>query len=114
MLRGPGHDTADELPRLSELVLGLADIGADDDADADDDSADDGTAADVGTVPDGVGELLLESLIVDLPVELGIRPAAGSAVRLHASTPTQRIETTILPVWHRLRLRLEASDEETG
>lgn len=82
------YDPADDLPPLRELLLGFVPVPEDDGEDDDEAS------------------LLLESLAVDLPLELSLRRAAGAPLELLGSTPTQRIETTILPVWHRLRLTI--------
>jgi hypothetical protein len=47
----------------------------------------------------------VESVTLELPVELRVR-ATTTGPRLLASPPLERIETTILPVWHRLTLRV--------
>jgi hypothetical protein len=49
-----------------------------------------------------VGTVVVESITLELPVELYVRES-GNVV---ATAPRQKIETTILPVWHRLKLRV--------
>ena len=76
----------DEVPGLAELVFGLV-----------------GDA--VNQQPESnelVGTVIVESMTMELPVELYVR-ANGSVV---TTPPRQKIETTILPVWHRLKLRV--------
>jgi hypothetical protein len=48
------------------------------------------------------GAFYISQIAVDLPIEFQIHEADGE-LSLHASPPTQLTETTILPVWHRLR-----------
>lgn len=50
------------------------------------------------------GAIYVTDLGVELPVEFQL-VTDGDALRLHASPPTQKIETTVLPVWHALRVR---------
>lgn len=61
------------------------------------------------------GALLVDALSVDLPVELQL-VAGDAGLALHASSPTQKIATTIMPVWHRLRIsyRSEEGDDADG
>jgi len=81
------EDTA--LPRLSSFVLELAGAG---------DAPRRGVAA-------------VTELALDLPVELDVWPLAEGGVHLGASTPTQIVATTVMPVLHRLVLRVTASDD---
>jgi hypothetical protein len=70
-----------DLPPFAVLVGGFApDMEGDDDAIAD-----------------------IEQVILDLTIECHVRPE-GHVV---ASTPTQYIATSVMPVFDRLRLRLE-------
>jgi len=85
---GPGDES---LPTLSELVAGLADIGEE--------------AEDAG--------MRAESVEVDLPVEFYVRPASDgeddgddSDGSIECSPPTQYTETSIMPVFHRLKIRI--------
>lgn len=48
---------------------------------------------------------------LDLPFEVGIRTADSGDVALGCAPPTQKIETGIMPVFHRLRITLEPNDD---
>jgi hypothetical protein len=76
----------DDVPGLADLVFGM--VGAAMDAQPEDSEL--------------VGTVIVESMTMELPVELYVR-ANGSVV---STPPRQKIETTILPVWHRLKLRV--------
>ncbi|NIJ21102.1 hypothetical protein FHS95_002805 [Sphingomonas naasensis] len=55
----------------------------------------------------------LERITVDMPIECDLLSGGGAVLALGASPPTQRIETSLLPVFHRLRVTLAAlSDAE--
>jgi hypothetical protein len=55
--------------------------------------------------------VLLEAMSFDLPVELEAMPDDdGTVTGLGLSPPTQIIATTVMPVFHRLRLTLARSD----
>ena len=56
---------------------------------------------------DGV---LLERLVVDSPVELQVRVAADGSVVLGTAPPRQALETTVMPVLHRLRVVVARDD----
>ena len=83
-----GFDPAD-LPPFAEVVGALADI----------DDATDATGADGGTMD-------VEEIRLGLAIELEVRDADGPRPRVTGSTPTQWTETTILPVFHRLSMRI--------
>lgn len=59
--------------------------------------------------------LTVTELSFDLPMELRVRPGQDGdregGLDLWAGPPTQRVETTVFPVLHRLRVRLVRSDE---
>ena len=80
-----GFDPAD-LPPFADVVGALADI-------------DDATGADDGTMD-------VEELRLGLAIELEVRDADGPRPRVTGSTPTQWTETTIMPVFHRLSMRI--------
>ena len=46
----------------------------------------------------------MERADLDLPVELDAEVAEDGAVSLTSAPPTQHVETTYMPVFHRLRL----------
>jgi hypothetical protein len=53
----------------------------------------------------------LEELRTEFPIELQI--AAGDAgVSLAVAPPTQHVETSILPVWHQLRVTVVRHEEQ--
>jgi hypothetical protein len=82
----------DGLPTLGSLVSELA--GA------------------AGVIPEAAGEVLLVSeLTLDLPVEIELTDEDGEW-RIEAAPPTQLVETTVLPVWHRVQLRVSLDDGE--
>ena len=54
----------------------------------------------------------VEELALEMPIEVGIAVADDGRVALAAAPPTQRIETSILPVFHQLRVRIALSDGE--
>ena len=67
------------------------------------------------------GALEVSELAIDIPMELQLLHAsdgelgvdgtyAGDKLQIHASPPTQKIATTIMPVWHRLAVRYVAED----
>lgn len=86
-------DLSDRLPPLSEFLAELAAVG-----NIDPDSA----------VEEAVS---ITEIKVDLPFELNLLEELG-AWQLDAAPPTQRIETTVMPVWHRLRLRVTVDNGE--
>ena len=49
----------------------------------------------------------------DLPIELDIRVDEGGVRELGISPPTQIVETTVMPVFHRLTVRI-GSEENRG
>lgn len=80
-----------DLQPLSEFVLGLVDWRDDEE-----------TAA------------ILEEARLDLPIELAVRIDDDGSVRVVASPPRQQIETSILPVFHRLNIRVTLDGNSTG
>ena len=63
----------------------------------------------VGTFedPDGIQRMRVTRLEVETPVEMDLRVAKDGNVTLGAAPPVYRTETTILPVFHNLRITLE-------
>jgi hypothetical protein len=80
-----GGATAYELPPFAEVVASLADI---DDPSEDDDA------------------VTVEEIRVGLAIELEVRDADAPSPRVTGSTPTQWTETTVLPAFHRLSMRI--------
>lgn len=68
----------------------------------------------VGSWMEGVGEtaregedaLWVDEIAVDIPFEMRLSEGASEgSLRVLGSPPTQRTETSVLPVWHRLSVR---------
>lgn len=49
---------------------------------------------------------VLDTLSLDLPVELSVELRTDTRQRIDMSTPTQTVETSVMPVWHQLRVTL--------
>ena len=63
--------------------------------------------------PSDVGATVwTESLTVEMPMELYARRDAAGRLQLETTPPTQIFETTMMPVFHGLRLRIAADDLE--
>jgi hypothetical protein len=88
-------DWSDELPPLGELVALIGSI-------QEHESADDET--------DASESAELEELVLSLAIEFEVRESQDGLPRVTGSTPTQWTETTVLPVFHRLKLRLTRSE----
>ncbi len=54
--------------------------------------------------------MLLEEATVDTPIELDASVDEQGRVVLASAPPTQHVETTWMPVFHRLRLRVTADE----
>jgi hypothetical protein len=50
---------------------------------------------------------------VDVPIELTIGVTDRGTVAMASSPPTQHVATTYMPVFHRIRLSIQADDEES-
>lgn len=76
---------ADGLPNVFEMLTALAVR-----------SGDEGMPQDEGT--------MVERIVVAFPMELEVDTDGGAVVRLGSAPPTQYTETTVMPVFHQLRL----------
>lgn len=97
MSERPPHeiDPADRLPSIAEFLGELAGaVSADDDVDVAEQEA-----------------VFVSEIKLDLPFELNLLEESG-AWQLDAAPPTQKIETTVMPVWHRVRLTVAVNDGE--
>ena len=80
---------------VSELVAGLV--------------VDDGEAID-----EDVGlAVTLEKIATDFPIELRIEHGE-TGLRIVTAPPTQHVETSILPVWHQLRVTIVRDSGDDG
>jgi len=57
--------------------------------------------------PDGIVPTAVE---LDLPVELDVERKPDGTVHLGGGPPTQKIETSVMPVFHRLAVRIIATE----
>jgi hypothetical protein len=55
--------------------------------------------------------MTVEQVKLDMPVEINIAVDDQGKVTLQGSPPTQRTETTILPVFHQLKLRVVRDED---
>jgi len=85
-------DPSDRLPTLAGFLSELA------------------TAASVDADSPGEESILVSEIKVDLPIELNLLQEQG-VWQLDASPPSQKTETTVMPVWHRVRLRVTLDGE---
>jgi hypothetical protein len=58
----------------------------------------------------GDGALVADAVELDLPVEVDVWTHEGGEVTLGLSGPTQMVETTVMPVFHRLRCRIALNE----
>lgn len=56
--------------------------------------------------------MTIEQLTVDMPIELKVMVNPDGTCIVTGSPPTQGIQTTIMPVWHQMRLRVVREDGE--
>ena len=69
---------------------------------------------DVDRVADDSMEFHVEELTFDLPVELDPWHDGDVVSSLGASPPTQIVSTTVMPVFHRLRVTLAEGEVSSG
>lgn len=55
----------------------------------------------------GIGAMEVERLEVDLPMEVDVTALGDKVARIGIGPPTQWVETTVMPVFHRIRLVVE-------
>lgn len=97
-------DDEDALPPLAEVVASLVPVFGDEANEVNEDHE-----AEL-LPPVAVAPLRLEQITLAFPLELEAHTAAGRLVALGASPPTQYTETTIMPVFHHLRLTIGVDD----
>ncbi|MGK7953860.1 MAG: hypothetical protein AB4063_01120 [Crocosphaera sp.] len=55
--------------------------------------------------------MMIEKVKVDMPVEIKVLVEDDGVTTIKSNAPTQSMETTIMPVFHRMRLTVELEDE---
>ena len=85
------------LPRFSDFIIGLVEPALQNAASAD--------------VAGERQQLTVASLSVDLPFELDMVTQADNRVVLNAAPPTQRTQTSVMPVFHQVRVTICCDDQ---
>ncbi len=65
----------------------------------------------IGTPEQGC-VMAIEQLTVDMPIELKVTVNPDGTCTVKGSPPTQGVQTTVMPVWHQMRLRVVREDGE--
>lgn len=68
-----------------------------------------------GQLQNDVCSMSIERIILEMPFELEVKTGSNGDIVLGSSPPTQKIETTFMPVFHRIKMNIEVihkSDEE--
>jgi len=84
------------LPRFSDFIIGLVEPAMQNAASAD--------------IAGERQQLTVSRLSVDLPFELDLVTQADNSVTLNAAPPTQRTETSVMPVFHQVRVTISCDD----
>ena len=87
----------DDLPPFSTLVAAMADL---------DQRERDNTVGAAAADEVDVDEVDIDEIALSLAIELAVRDDGRGVPRVRSSTPTQWTETTVMPVYHRLSLRI--------
>jgi hypothetical protein len=56
--------------------------------------------------------MTIEQVTVDMPVELKIEANPDGTVQTKGCPPTQSVQTTVMPVFHQVKLRVVREDDE--
>jgi hypothetical protein len=56
--------------------------------------------------------MTIEQLTVDMPIELKVIVNPDGTVNVKGSPPTQLVQTTVMPVFHHMRLKVVRKDDE--
>lgn len=73
----------------------------------------DGVVVDAAERGTGV-RMTVTELAFDLPMELRVREDERGELILRGGPPTQRVETTVFPVLHRIQVRYARTEEVIG
>lgn len=60
--------------------------------------------------PEGPVRIRTERVEVDLPLEVRVGRDESGALTVSATAPTQKFRTSVLPVFHRVRVSIEAEN----
>ena len=60
--------------------------------------------------PEGPVRIRTERVEVDLPLEVRVGRDESGALTVRATAPTQKFRTSVLPVFHRVRVSIEAEN----
>jgi hypothetical protein len=74
-----------------------------------------GLSAFEGEIENDVCKMSIERIILDMPFELEVKTDSSGDIVLGSCPPTQKIETSFMPVFHRIKMNIEVthkSDEE--
>lgn len=90
--RDPEHEAEDALPSLAAMIGALLSQEDDD------------------VEPEVEGSPFIESMTIELPVELALEAGESDALATRCSPPTQYTKTSVMPVFHKLRVRVVRSN----
>jgi hypothetical protein len=57
-------------------------------------------------------QLWVDGMVIDLPFELHVRQNKTGELAIEATAPTQTYETTIMPVFHRVKVHIIIGEDE--
>lgn len=91
--------SSDALPPFAALVAALGDV---DEADEDEYAEARARIMDV------------DRITLTLAIEMSVEPAEAGSLRVRGSTPTQWTETSVMPVFHKLTMHIEHSEQSVN
>jgi hypothetical protein len=60
-----------------------------------------------GELKDDISSMSIESIKIEMPFELDVRVDANDRLVLGGSPPTQQLETSFMPVFHKMKVNIE-------
>jgi len=93
--------SSDALPPFAALIAALGDV---DEADEDEDEYAEARAR----VMD------VDRITLTLAIEMSVETAEAGSLRVRGSTPTQWTETSVMPVFHKLTMHIEHSEQSAN
>lgn len=91
--------SSDALPPFAALIAALGDV---DEADEDEYAEARARIMDV------------DRITLTLAIEMSVEPAEAGSLRVRGSTPTQWTETSVMPVFHKLTMHIEHSEQSVN